>query len=158
MQETADILWESDLLWLTLWNFIFLITSFVHLKKEIRKQIYFYRIQLPTTSFHSLAEKAYFTRTAHAGAKHDILHVTRPWNESFCFMALKMRHILRYIRLTVLFRVKRISFPLEGVKNRILPIPSENYVPIGEYWKYMAKSRYLTFFLLLRSKKNKTEN
>ena len=39
MQETADILWESDLLWLTLSNIIFLFTSFVHLEREKIKQI-----------------------------------------------------------------------------------------------------------------------
>ena len=39
MQENADKLWESDLLWLTLCNFIFLFTNFVHFEKEIIKQV-----------------------------------------------------------------------------------------------------------------------
>ena len=33
MQENADILWESDLLWLTFSNFIFLFTSFAQPEK-----------------------------------------------------------------------------------------------------------------------------
>ena len=39
MKENADTLWESDLLWLTLCNFIFLFTNFVHFEKEIIKQV-----------------------------------------------------------------------------------------------------------------------
>ena len=38
---------------------------------------------------------------------------------------------------------------MEGVTNRIFPIPSKNYVPIGVYWKCMAKSRYPPFFLFI---------
>ena len=39
MKENADTLWESDLLWLTLCNFIFLFTSFVHFERKIIKQV-----------------------------------------------------------------------------------------------------------------------
>ena len=47
---------------------------------------------------------------------------------------------------SVLFRIERILHPLEGVTNRILPIPSEkNAFPMGVYWKCMEKSRYLPY-------------
>ena len=92
----------SDL-WLTLCNFIFLFTSFVHPKKERIKQILLPSSSASNNLFYCLARKAYFTHTAHVSEKssfdwwveeHDMFHVIRPWNESLCFMTLKNRQIL----------------------------------------------------------------
>ena len=47
-----------------------------------------------------------------------------------------------------LFRVKRILLPLEGVKNRILPIPSEDYVTHWCILEMYVKKSISTFFLL----------
>ena len=47
--------------------------------------------------------------------------------------------------ITVLFRVNRILLPLEGVKNIILPISSENYVSHWCVLKMYGKKSISTF-------------
>ena len=46
------------------------------------------------------------------------------------------------------FRVKRILLPLEGVTNRILPIPSENYVSHWCVLEMYGKKLISTLFFL----------
>ena len=53
------------------------------------------------------------------------------------------------IWLPILFRVKRILLPLEGIMNRILPVPSGNYVShwcILEMYGNISISNFLFFF------------
>ena len=116
---TADILWESDLLRLTLRNFIFLFTSFVHLEKKIIKQILLLSNSTSSNLVSWPGEKAYFTHTAVSlkwVKEHDMLHVICPGNESFCFMALKTRHVLRKLHSMFLCYA---PLCLNGRKNTI---------------------------------------
>ena len=96
----ADILWESDLLWLTLCNIIFLFTSFVHYTKEIIKQLL-----LLSNSISNLVsgpdEKGIFRVYCACQSKTRFHLMSRGTQyislerSRFCFMILKTSHILR---------------------------------------------------------------